>query len=85
MKNGARDLGAFVGSILGSMIIGAILWEQLKAPCQVDLNGQVLSIGQCVGNQGIEEFFKHAGEIGVVLGAILAFISELLPGKSTAD
>ena len=80
VKHAVRDAGTFVASVLGSFIIGFILFHVLKEPCPpVIVGDQSFSIGECVGSTTFEAWMKGSGAVGTVAGVILAFISELLP------
>ena len=85
MKHAVRDFGTFVGSVLGSFVIGFVLFQFLKQPCPpISLGDSSFSIGDCVGGTTFDSWMKGAGAFGGVAGFILACISELLPGDESS-
>jgi fluoride ion exporter CrcB/FEX len=80
MKHGLRDAGTFVGSVLGSAVIGFVLFQLMKEPCP-PIAGLDFGVGECVGTTTFDDWMKAAGALGTVGGFILACISELWPGN----
>jgi hypothetical protein len=68
--------GLFVGSAIGSTIIGWLLFQFFAEPCPV-IAGVAL---QCVdGWIYLGDWMQGAGVVGAVIGFILGLISEVLP------